>query len=96
MTFTLDFRNQVKYWKLFRFSSEGLFWNLNYCETTFLCGFSICFSVMNMESILLVIHCNHSPLVLTIVATREAMTGQIMNMSQALKPLIGDIAKTIF
>lgn len=41
------------------------------------------------------IHCNHSPLVLTVVATNEAVTGQIMKMSESLTGLISDIGKTV-
>ena len=52
-------------------------------------------SIMSTFDDYQVVHCNHSPLVLTVVATREAMTGQIMSMSQTLKPLICDMAKTV-
>ena len=42
-----------------------------------------------------VIHCYHSSLILTIIATNEALTGQLMNLSNSLKPLITDMAKHV-
>ena len=42
-----------------------------------------------------VIHCYHSSLILTIIASNEALTGQLMNLSNSLKPLITDMAKHV-
>ena len=42
-----------------------------------------------------VIHCYHSSLILTIIASNEALTGQLMNLSSTLKPLITDMAKHV-
>ena len=42
-----------------------------------------------------VVHTYQDPLVLTIIASNEALTGQLMSLASALKPLVCDIAKTI-
>ena len=42
-----------------------------------------------------VIHTYQEPLVLTIIASNEALTGQLMSLASALMPLVCDIAKTI-
>ena len=42
-----------------------------------------------------VVHCHFSPLILTIIASNDAMTGQLMTLSQTLKPLVNDMAKYV-
>lgn len=42
-----------------------------------------------------VMHYNHSPLILTIIASKDAMAGQIVNLSNTMKPLLSDIAKVV-
>lgn len=40
-----------------------------------------------------VVHCYHSSLILTVIASNDAMTGQIMHLCNTLKPLMVDICK---
>jgi mitogen-activated protein kinase kinase 1 interacting protein 1 len=42
-----------------------------------------------------VIHCNHAPLILTVIASQDAMPGELINLSQSMAPLITDIAKAV-
>jgi len=42
-----------------------------------------------------VVHTYQEPLVLTIIASTDALTGQLMSLASSLKPLVSDIAKTI-
>lgn len=42
-----------------------------------------------------VVHCDHSPLVLTMIAQEDALTGELLNFSQSMSPLIKDIAKAV-
>ena len=42
-----------------------------------------------------VVHTYQDPLVLTIIASNEALTGQLKSLAASIKPLVCDIAKTI-
>jgi len=42
-----------------------------------------------------VVHCYHASLILTMVATHQVLTGQLVNLSKTLQPLMVDMSKQL-